>query len=266
MELCTIERDDSAKFRDRNMDEYLQAIADFSDRGFVKIEDLKVRLADDYRAKNALRRLKRDGLVFPVARAKYAIPQGKDFIRAIAVRDSRIRRALWLQPWLERSKNQRHLPWGLRWDEASFIDLMVERYTELSWRGPILTVPLAEGGDGIGTVYHRTEAFLVDQAEEPEFLMIEGREIRVPAPSEVSRILRVHLDPRIREAGALIDVPEFVRERLSVLTARSSPLLPFPRRGSALPRGPPFRYRIYAPRSWILKDLEFRYLIRSQGE
>ncbi len=247
-------------------DEYLQAIAEYSDKGLVRVGDVKAQLGDESKAKNALRRLKGDGLVFPIARAKYAIPQGKDFIRAIAVRNPSIRRALWLQPWLERQRNKRHLPDGLHWHRSSFVDLAVGRYTELSWRGPVLIVPLAAGSNRIGSVYHRTQAFLVDQAEESEIMEVEGQGIRIPSPLETSRVLNVHLNPRMREAAASIRISGSDRERLRVLTARSGPLLPFPDSRSVLPRGPPFRYRVYAPRSWVLKDLEFGYLIREQGQ
>lgn len=247
------------------MDEYLQAIADRAHEGLVGIQDLKAWFADEYKAKNALRRLGREGLVFPIARGRYALPQRERFVDAIAIRGPTLRRAVWLQPWLANPDNRRRLPAGLSWERTSFLDLAVDRYTELVWDGPFLVVPLKPGVDRIGGVYHRTPAFLVDQGDEPEVLEVNGHRIRIPSRTETSRILGVHLNPRLREAASVIPLSESERDRLRFLNARTDAIQPFPDSRSAMPRGPPFRYRIFAPRSWVLKDHGFARVVLERG-
>lgn len=247
------------------MDEYLQAIADRASEGLVRIQDLKAWFADEHKAKNALRRLGREGLVVPIARGRYALPQRERFVDAIAIRGPAVRRAVWLQPWLADPGNRRHLPAGLAWQRVSFLDLAVDRHTELVWDGPFLAVPLKPGVDRIGGAYHRTPAFLLDLDDEPEVLEIKGHRIRTPSRMETSRILGVHLNPRLREAASGIPLSESERERLRFLTARTDAIQPFPDSRSTLPRGPPFRHRIFAPRSWVRKDHGFARVVMQGG-
>lgn len=247
------------------MDEYLQAIADRAHEGLVGIRDLKTWFGDEYKAKNALRRLGREGLVFPIARGKYALPQRERFVDAIAIRSPSLRRGVWLQPWLSNPDNRRHLPDGLAWQRASFLDLAVDRHTELVWEGPLMVVPLESGTRRIGAVYHKTPAFLLDPNGEPEVLEIDGQRVRTPSRMETSRILGLHLNPRLREAASNITLPGSEQERLRFLKARTDAIQPFPASRSGLPRGPPFRYRIFAPRSWVLKDHAFARVVTERG-
>lgn len=239
------------------MDEYVQMVANFSNKGVVKLSEAEAWFDDKNKAKNAFRRLKGDGLAFPIARGTYAIPQRQDLIDILAIRNSSHRQAGWLQAWLERTRNRKLLPDGLAWEVSRFFNLGVDSYTELTWNGPVLLVPLVKGIEMIGRVYNAVPAFLYDEDEEPEIIRLGSHGVRIPSKGEVARILAVHLDPRLREAAAAIRLSESGRKRFRIISARTSPLSPFPRTKSRLKRGPPFRYRVFAPMSWVLRDHQF---------
>ncbi|MCA1814476.1 MAG: hypothetical protein LC624_11085 [Halobacteriales archaeon] len=228
------------------------AAAHASRSGLVSVSDAQAWFHDSNKARKALLQLERLGLAFPVAHASYAVPSQGEFVRALALRDPWDRLASWLFVWLRSPERQPSLASGLAWDRASFLGLAVREYTNLRWDGPLLLVPIDRGSQRMGKLHQRVSLFAADQAWPSE------RRPRLDAPlpsrAEVARILAVHQDPRLREASeeALAGArPKDLRDHVS----RTDPPLPFPNAGVKLPLGPPFRYRLYAPLSWVTRNV-----------
>jgi hypothetical protein len=233
----------------------IELIANHAAKGLMTLDGAKAWFGEVNRAKNAVRRLERDGLVFRIARGEYAVPERRHLADALAIRHPLRRQAVWLQAWLRRKALRRRLPEGLDWEGSVFFSLAVDAYTDLRWHGPVLLVPIAKGSERVGRVHHTVPVFLYDAAGEPETIDVNRHSIAVPSRMETARILAVHSNPRLREAAA--SVPDSERKTFRLLVSRTSPPTPFPDPKSRLKRGPPFRYRLYAPMSWVLEDNRF---------
>lgn len=221
--------------------------------GRVRVSDAQTWFHDPNKARKALIQLERLGLAFPIAHASYAVPSQSEFVRALALQDPWERLASWLSSWLRSREHQALVTPGLAWDRASFLGLAVREYTNLRWNGPYLLVPLDRASERLGRLHQRVPIFVADQAWPSE----EHARLHAPLPSrsEVARILAVHQDPRLREASEEA-LPGAQRKELLDVLSRTDPPLPFPSAGVKLPLGPPFRYRLYAPLSWVTRNIK----------
>lgn len=147
------------------------------------------------------------------------------------------------------------MPSGLDWRNARFVGLALHTSTELRWEGPELLIPIEEDAERIEGLHHDVSILAYDPTEAPQEIEIETIPTLVPHPNDLARVLLVHQDPRLQETGQQLRDEEGIEDdAFDVLLDRTDPPMPFP--DAKLPRGPPFRYRVLAPRSWVTKNLE----------
>lgn len=236
----------------------IEFLASVADRGRVAFSDVAHWFGGDVQGQRALRRLEQAGLVFPFARGQYAIPSMKALPEVLPLRPADARLAAWLAGWIRDGSSRAELPEGLAWSSARFLGLALHMHTNLAWDGPAILVPILENASHLRGLHHRVPVFALDPADEPMPAHLpRGAPFLLPSERELVRVLGVHNDPRIREAAT-----ELARELqdpgdLKVVLARTDPPTPFPDPKASLPRGPPFRYRLYAPQSWVKRNLEF---------
>lgn len=207
----------------------------------------------------ALYRLEQAGLLFPIARGRYAVP-GPDALKdTLAVRSPPVRVATWLPAWIAQAQNRTRLAAGLDWKDARFLGAAVHTRTDLVWDGPLLLVPIQEGASHLTGLHHRVPVFAYDAADDAETATLPNNaDVRVPPDRELARVLVAHSDPRIREAGRKLMDAAADGPTMQAVLLRTEPPDPFPDPKTRLPRGPPFRYRLFAPQSWVRRDLRHR--------
>lgn len=238
------------------VDRPIELVATLAGRGAVSLDDARAELGEAADAKKALFRLDQLGLAFRIAQGRYAVPGKEELADALALDSPPLRLAAWLHRWLEREGDAAGLPRGLDWQETSFAGAALHMHSDLRWEGPELLVPIREDAERIEGLHHSVSLFAYDPAGGP--WMADVQSIRIPLPDldDLARVLLVHHDPRLREAGRRLhrEAGEEGDAEFDVLLARTEPPLPFP--DARLPRGPPFRYRVYAPRSWVRRNIE----------
>lgn len=237
------------------IDRRIELVAALAGRGAVTLDDVRAELGEDSDAKKVLHRLSRLGLAFRIAQGRYAVPGKDELSDALALPSPPLRLAGWLDRWLEGAGEATDLPRGLDWNEACFAGAALHLHSDLRWEGPELLVPMAEDAARLQGLHHSVSLFAYDPAHDPWVADVRSTRIRLPDLDDLARLLLVHHDPRLQEAGRRLH-----RERgggadegFDVLLARTDPPQPFP--DARLPRGPPFRYRVFAPRSWIRRNL-----------
>lgn len=222
----------------------------------ARVSDAQAWFGNPNRARKALLRLERLGFAFPIAHASYAIPDRARFMDALPRRDPAERLAAWLPAWLrDRRHRKEDLPAGLDWDRACFFGLAVARRTPLRWSGPVLFVPIAAGAEALGKIHQRVPLFAGDLLAPVE--QDAAAKAPVPSAADLARVLAVHHDPRLREAS--LTLAGAGRPALAEAIARTDPPLPFPSEGVRLALGPPFRYRLFAPLSWVTRNITFAH-------
>lgn len=211
---------------------------------------------DDQKTKKILHDLEVRGYVLPLARGFYAVPEGDLFASAVAWKSPAESLAHWLPAWIADSRHHRHLTNGLDWDRVLSLALAVEEQTNLNWNGPKLIVPIREDATRLPRLSHRFPALVGDLAFEPEEMSVSrSTSVKVPSKPELYRILCAHNDPRFHEAASSIEPSTAKKTRADRAARLTDPILPFPESETRLPRGPPLRYRLYAPRSWALRNM-----------
>lgn len=223
-------------------------------------QQAKISFSDDGAARKGLYRLEREGLIFPLARGTYAAPSPERYILAQEMATPSDRLAAWLPQWLDKQakKHDDDLARGLGWKRASFFGLAVHMWTQLEWRGPLLFVPIEDHAIEVGKLHHRVPIFAGDPVFPTETVNpVVGEAVPVPSPLELARILSVQSDPRlVNAARELVErEPKSEREKFMRARKKTDAPLPFPDNEGALPRGPPFRFRLYAPRSLVMENL-----------
>lgn len=243
----------------------IELVAGLAGSGAITVEDVRSRLPDRGDPRDALFRLAQLGLVFRVAQGRYAVPGKEELSDALALRGPSIRLAAWLHRWLQADDHRSDLPNGLDWKKAGFVGLSLHMHTQLRWEGPRLLVPIEEEAERIEGLHHSVSVFAYDPAHEPVVVEPEGFPALVPDHDDLARVLLVHQDPRLQEAGRKLQ-EENGRddEEFEVRLSRTDPPLPF--REAKLPRGPPFRYRLFAPRSWVNRNVEHAHPSRDPSE
>jgi hypothetical protein len=215
------------------------------------------------KAAKALIWLDQEGLVFPVGQGRYAVPAGGELALALGGKDALERLATWLPGWLR--EHQDSLPSGLRWGDATFIELLLREETDLVWKGPRLLVPISKGVEHLGRLHNRLPVMALDCVYPGQKCELgTGKTALMPYKRELVRVLSVHNDPRLQEAAAGIELSEKTLNEVRPLIPRTDPPMPFPDPKVRLPQGPPFRYRIYAPLSWVRRNLEFSHPSRGK--
>lgn len=222
-------------------------------------QQAKISFSSEAAARKGLYRLEREGMIFPLARGRYAVPSLERYILAQEMPTPSDRLAAWLPQWLDKhaKKNDEDLARGLHWKGASFFGLAVHTWTQLDWRGPLLFVPLSDNAIEMGKLHHRVPIFAGDPVFPTEHLNPPvGEPIPVPSRLELARILSVQSDPRlVNAARELIErEPKDKREQFMRARKKTDAPLPFPENGK-LQMGPPFRFRLYAPRSLVMENL-----------
>lgn len=236
----------------------IELVAALAGEGVVSLDDVRAELPEGSDVKQILFRLGQLGLVFRIAQGSYAVPGKEHLSDALAAQVPPVRLAAWLNRWFREDGRRADLSSGVDWKQASFLGLALHRDSQLDWEGPKLAVPIEEGAERIEGLHHSVSVFAYDPAEEPRQVEIETIPVLLPHPHDLARVLLVHQDPRLQEVGRRLKEdeghPPGGAEAFDVLLARTDPPLPFP--DAQLPRGPPFRYRLFAPRSWVNKNLE----------
>lgn len=243
----------------------IEAVAAVAGRGAIPLNEMQAELPDGSDASKALFRLSQLGLVFRIAQGSYAVPGKEELSDALALRGPPMRLAGWLHRWLQSRENRDHLPSGLDWAQASFVGLSLHIHSQLDWKGPALLVPIDPDADRIEGLHHSVSIFACDPVHTPNSVDLKGVPSLLPDPDDLARVLLVHQDPRIQEAGEHLHA-EHGRDEgdFDVHLARTDPPMPFP--DSKLARGPPFRYRLFAPRSWVNENLKHAHPARHLRE
>lgn len=253
----------------------IELVAALAGRGAISLDDVRAELPEGADAKRRLFRLSELGLVFRIAHGRYAVPGKETLSEALAVSGPPVRLAAWLHRWFREEGSQVELASGLDWRHARFAGLALHVHSELRWEGPELMVPIEEDAERIDRLHHSVSVFAYDPAEEPREVEIGGRPALLPHPNDLARVLLVHPDPRLQEAGQRLREDEREQDEreqdqrggadsFDVLLDRTDPPMPFP--DARLPRGPPFRYRVLAPRSWVYENLEHAHPSRPRTE
>jgi hypothetical protein len=219
---------------------------------------------DAQKAAKMLLWLEGEGFLLPIGRGTYASP-AEHLALALAGNDPTERLASWLPQWLGASERRSMLPAGLKWGEASFIDLRLRQETNLNWAGPKILVPIEEGAVRLGRIYNRMPVMAYDAVFPPEKKKLStGVTANVPYKRELVRILSVHSDPRLQEASREIELSARNLRDLQPIISQTDPPMPFPDPKVRLHPGPPFRYRLYAPLRWVRRNLEFTHPSRGR--
>lgn len=244
----------------------IEAVAAVAGRGTISLDNMQAELPNGSEASKALFRLSQLGLVFRIAQGTYAVPGKEELSDALALRGAPIRLAGWLHRWLQGAENRRHLPSGLDWEQASFVGLSLHMHSQLDWKGPELLIPIDPDADRIEGLHHSVSIFVYDPVHDPVSVELEDIPALLPDPDDLSRVLLVHQDPRIQEAGERLRAEKGREDddEFEVHLARTDPPMPFP--DAKLPRGPPFRYRLFAPRSWVNENLQHTHPARQPPE
>lgn len=243
----------------------IELVAALAGRGSATLDDVRAEVPQGADAKKMLHRLSELGLVFRIAHGRYALPGKEELSDALSARHPPIRLAGWLHRWLQEDGQQEALASGLDWQKAQFVGLALHLHSELQWDGPELLVPIEEDADRIEGLHHSVSLFAYDPAKKPQPIEIKTLASLLPHPSDLARVLLVHQDPRLQEAGQqLRDEQGREDDAFDLLLERTDPPMPFP--DALLPRGPPFRYRVLAPRSWITKNLEHAHPTRQRAK
>lgn len=250
------------------VDRPIELVAALAGRDAVTLDDVRAELGEEADAKKALFRLGRLGLAFRIAQGRYAVPDKVGLSDALALGRPPLRLAAWLHRWLGEESHRAGLALGLDWERAGFAGLALDRWSDLRWQGPDLLVPIQADAARIQGLHHSVAVLAYDPAGEPHGVEVRTVPALLPAPDDLARVLLVHHDPRLREAGRRLHREEGSGdegsrgEDFDVLLARTDPPQPFP--DARLARGPPFRYRVFAPRSWVRRDREHARLDRGR--
>lgn len=243
----------------------IELVASLAGNGSVSIAEARERFPDGVDPNKALFRLANLGLAFRIAHGRYAVPSKEALSDALAQPQPPIRLAVWLHRWFLDEAARSDLARGLAWDQARFIGLALHRHSQLRWDGPELLVPIQEEAKRLDGLHHSVPILAYDSLEEAQELDLRGTKTLLPRPRDLARILLVHHDPRLQEAGDhLLEHQGSRDEAFDVQLSKTDPPMPFP--DARLPRGPPFRYRVFAPRSWIHKNLEHSHPSRARGD
>lgn len=246
------------------VDKPVELVARLSGRGTVHIDEVRDDLPEGADAKKALFRLGQLGFVFRIAQGTYAVPGKEELSDALALRGRPVRLAAWLHRWFRR-ENEPALPSGLDWPQASFVGLSLHMHSELRWEGPDLLVPIEDDAQRIQGLHHSVSIFAFDPVNEPIDIELKTIPTLLPDPDDLARVLSVHQDPRLQEAGQrLRDEEGGGDDEFDVWLARTDPPVPFT--DARLPEGPPFRYRLFAPRSWVRENVEHAHPGRGPSE
>lgn len=236
----------------------LEFLASVAGKGSVRLAHAKEWLGDFPKPQKALFRLERAGLVFPLTRGEYAVPSKAAIAEALAVRLAPVRLAAWLPEWIRGHEHHERLARGLTWTDARFLGLGVHMLTDLVWTGPQLLVPISPDAERIEGLHHRVPVFAYDPADPGVAAKLpNGGDALAPSKKDIVRILAVHNDPRLREAALRLAREVGDAKELQALVARTDPPTPFTDPKTRLPRGPPFRYRLFAPISWVKRNLSY---------
>lgn len=236
------------------------------ERGILCTDQARARLrGDEAKTKRVLHELEAKGYVLPLARGVYAIPEGDLLASAIAGRTPTASLAHWLPSWFADPGHREHLPKGLDWERVLALGLAVEEWTNLNWEGPGLLIPIQGGAERLPRLSQRLPALVSDLAfDVDEVQPTHSKPVRVPSKAELYRILRAHNDPRFHEAAFSLNLPTAEKAKADRAAGVTEPVLPFPEAEAKLPRGPPFRYRLYAPRAWSVRNL--RHMTRGSSK
>lgn len=242
----------------------IELVASLAGRGSISVEQAREDLPEGIDPNKALFRLAELGLIFRVAHGRYAVPGKADLADALAQPQPSLRLAAWLHRWLLDEEHRSGLASGLLWEQASFVGLALHLHSDLRWKGPELLVPIQEGAERLGGLHHSVPVFAYDPAGSAQEVDLEGVKTLLPHNPDLARILLVHHDPRLQEAGdRLLERGGARDDAVDVQLARTDPPMPFP--DARLPRGPPFRYRVFAPRSWVQKNMRHSRPDRARG-
>lgn len=235
----------------------IEFLASVAGQDAIRVAQAHAWHQDAAQGAKALYRLEQAGLLLPIARGDYAVPDRSLLADALAGGSRPRRLAAWLPAWLAEPHHRDHLPAGLEWHDARFLSLAVERRTDLAWDGPHLLVPIDPDASHMTGLHHRVPILAYDSTDDPATVdASEGHPAKVPSDSELARILGIHNDPRLVGAARQLLGTAPDPERIEALLARTGPPAPFPDPKTHLPRGPPFRYRVFAPRTWVQRNLE----------
>lgn len=247
------------------VDQPIELIAKLAGQGSITVDDVRAKLPEGSDAKKILYGLAEQGFIFRIAHGRYALPDKEELSDALSLPQPPIRLAAWLHRWLQSENQHQGLPSGLDWPRARFVGLALHKHAELRWEGPELMVPIEEDAERIRGLHHNVSIFAYDPANEAQKIEVNAMPTLLPHRRDLARVLLVHQDPRLQEAGQQLQhEDESDDDAFDILLDRTDPPMPFP--DAKLPRGPPFRYRVLAPRAWVNKNLEHAHPHRHRSQ